>query len=168
MTDTPIADTILGDTNQILSDAERTDDRGEFIRRYPTTLRPAVDEEFVGTFKRIDRGPDGEYGRPYIAVFDLDKGVQHDGTVLEPGTEVGLWLIHSVALNGLKELRPEPGERVAGVYLGTRVTKATAGLPEKQQRTYHVYRFACPDRAEAQPVTSWDAITDAPADEPDF
>lgn len=143
----------------------------DVIRDYPTTLRPVEGYEFVGTFVRLDTGPEHpDYGIPFIAVFDdITKGraivgngigvdmVEYDTQRRADGksTEWGFWLIHSVARDGLRAIRPAEGERIAGKYLGRR-DKRNA---KPNDPGYHNYRFVAIDRAsEPTPVATWDSV----------
>jgi hypothetical protein len=149
MTETPIADAIEYDADDY---ADRR--AGQFNRTYPTTWRPAVGSEFVGTFIRLDQGPENEYGTPWIVVFTGHEGGQNTaGEEMENGEEYGFWLIHSTALSQFKDARPEPGERFACLYQGTRKSKSSG-------REYHAYSVICPDRPGliAGGPVSWDTI----------
>lgn len=138
-----------------------------YIGNYPATFRPAPGVEFAGTFCRLDRGLPNEYGAPIIAVFDMVAGTDVNGKDVA-GTQVGLFLIHTVARTQLAELRPEAGELVAGVYLG-KVDKKnpTPAMIKANNTTYHSYRFICPDRpAETDTETTWDAVAAAAVGDP--
>lgn len=130
---------------------------------FPVTFRPKENIPFVATFCRLEKGQDIGYGEPAIAVFknfEQGVGVDKEGKPYfpDPEQDYSFWLIHSTALNGLKDLKPKSGEKVAGVYLG----KKTRKNPTPQQikagnLSYHAYRFWCPDLRPG--VLDWDTIS---------
>jgi hypothetical protein len=138
-----------------------------YIGNYPTTFRPAVNVEFAGTFVRLDRGQANDFGVPFIAVFDMAAGMDHEGNDVA-GTRVGLFLIHNVARKQLFDLKPQIDELVAGIYLG-KVDKKnpTPAMIKANNTTYHNYRFTCPARPVAAPPT-WDDLGADATDEPGF
>ena len=139
---------------------------GQFNRTYPTTWRPAEGSEFVGTFIRLDQGPENEYGTPWIVVFQgsvsgvMTPGLNTDGESMVDGHEYGFWLIHSTALSQFRDAHPEPGERFACLYEGTRTGKSSG-------REYHSYKVICPDRAVAGVQATWDTIDPGPVEDND-
>lgn len=146
---------------------------GEYLNDIAAAFRPVPGVEFAGRFVRLERGPEYEFAgrktRPIIAVFQMDKGQYlakktDTPTDVTPGEEYALWLIHTVALDKLKELRPEVGELVAGVYDGEKVKRGMEAdhVAGKRGTTYHAWRFVCPDRPTA--VLSWDSIVDTADD----
>lgn len=137
----------------------------EYIRPTPGSLRLIPGVQVVGRFARLERAPFDPMGNdnpPWIAVFTDCTGLINDrdgdATSLDPTNEYGLWLIHTMAREGLKTLRPEVTERVAMLYEGTKESRRRTdsfGNPQK----YHAYRFACPDRPAAAAVdVSWDTV----------
>lgn len=150
--DTPTLDHLNADME------DRNRGAGHYLKSYPTTLRPTQGVEYVATFARLDRGPENEYGTPFIAIFTDLAG--DDAPESETG-EWGLWLIHTTALSGLKELRPAAGERVAFRYDGKRDSK-TRKDRNGEPVSYHAYTFGCPDRpVEQKAAATWDSIDTA-------
>lgn len=167
MTETPIADAVEQDYDAVDYNDRRA---GQFNRTYPTTWRPAVGSEFVGTFIRLDQGPENEYGTPWIVVFQgsvsavMTPGVNTADEPMEDGVEYGFWLIHSTALSQFKDAQPEPGERFACLYRGLRKSK-TRRDRQGNPVEYHAYSVICPDR-QVPGVTaeiSWDTLDTGPA-----
>lgn len=134
----------------------------------PMTFRPKENVPFVATLARLERGPDSGYGSPVIAVFrnfTQGVGVDADGKPMftDDDQYYSLWLIHGVALNEMKKLRPETGERVAGVYLGKKERKDATPAQIKAGNThYHAYQFWCPDRKVT--AVDWDSLGPVHAD----
>jgi len=75
-------------------------------------LPPVILEQgqsFVGTYERLERGFAEHRGQTWVMVL---RG--------EDGELRSLWLLHAALLNGLKRLRPKPGEQVGVRNLGKR------------------------------------------------
>jgi hypothetical protein len=91
-------------------------------------------DEIVGTFRRVTRGPDKGYGRPYIAILDTAGGPR------------SVWLLGQVLLDAFKEVRPSPGELVLVRYLGKRTSAS--------DREYKAWKVVV-DRDE---TVDWDRL----------
>lgn len=155
-------------TNETISTGTDLGDPQYIVDR-PTSLRLLYRATVTGRFVRLERSDyDPSYGKPWIAVFTDCEGMHQfngDAVILDPDAEYGLWLIHTMARVGLKELRPEVGERIAIRYDGrkaSRTRKDSRGNPVE----YHAYRFAAPDRpTEPAQEVSWDTMDDEEAED---
>lgn len=131
---------------------------------FPPALLPAVDVDCIGTFEQLLLGPEYDFGqgpvRPLVMVLRMESGSGYvsrdDQTMYDvyPGERKSVWLIHSVLIDRMRELRPKEGERVALRYLGTRRKK---GAKEGEKNTdYNAWKAVCPDRPSEIQTTSWD------------
>lgn len=159
----------MSDTTEIQTNTDLDDP--QFIRATPGSLRLIVGVQVVGRFARLERAPfDTGYGIPWIAVFTDCHGMienrDGDAVTLDPAAEYGLWLIHGLAVAGLKALAPDPDERVAMLYEGRKESRKRNDANGNPVR-YHAYQFTCPDRPVTKAeTTAWDTLdTD---DTPDF
>lgn len=164
MTETPIADQLLFD--------ESAQPDGYVFPTFPATAIPVEGVPLRGRFVRLDQGPEGEYGTPWIVVFDAVDGlykpaVNAGDLPLEPGQRYGLWLIHSVLREQMRAARPAPGEMFAVLYKGQKIVRGTENATKPRQ--YYAYQVDMPERSAPATATSWDAVAES-ADEtqPDF
>ena len=102
------------------------------------------DAEFLGIFRKLDRGP-SKFGMAPIAIFEDPQS----------GLLRSVWLHHTVLRNAMYELQPKPGELVLIRYVGREV---------KEDGTDYVsYRVAV-DRPNDQGL-SWESVMRAPTAE---
>ena len=128
---------------------------------FPPGIRFLEGKPVQGKFLRLTYGPDSEYGKALIAIIEGISGEYADrnGEILEveSGKEYAVWLIAEVLSNGLKELKPSKGERVAFRYDGRKASQTRVdknGVPQE----YNVYQVSCPDRPREDAEVSWDEV----------
>jgi hypothetical protein len=104
---------------------------------FPAPVILEQGQSFVGVYERLERGWAEHRGPTWVLILRGNNGELHS-----------LWLLHAALLNGLKRLRPKPGEQVGVRNLGKR--KSATGSD------YVDWRVAV-DR----PPPGWDAIDPA-------
>ena len=149
-------------------------DLSELFEEFPPSAIPSRDPNsaMVGRLKKVMRGPETEYGSPWIAIFegvtgeyaaasDDDEDMPSSEKIV-PGREYTLWMFHQTLLSQMLEVRPKVGEIFAVRYIGKRVKKAAKNKPENKRRRedyYHAYRVVCPERARITRVeATWDDV----------
>lgn len=86
-----------------------------FKDEYPPSWKPRVGDFLGGKIVHYDfatteyRGEVREHPIAVIKVEHIKGGVDED---VQPGDEVGFWLMHTVAISKFEKLSPKPGERV--------------------------------------------------------
>ncbi len=80
------------------------------------------DDVIIGEFVAVTRGPENEFGRPFIVEFSAHTGttLTSDGEIvsLVNGEHYSLWLLSTSMLKSFVEARPTVGERFAVKHLG--------------------------------------------------
>lgn len=119
---------------------------------YPPSWKADVGDFLGGIIKRYSQGTTeyrGEVREHPIAIIEVE--IIDGGADVEPGDEVGFWLLHTVALSKFEKLAPRPGERV-----GIRKVESPEG------KDYHNYIVRVDRDTEDEEVPDFSAFkTDA-------
>ncbi len=83
--------------------------QGRLDAEFPPAVILEEGESFIGTYLRLEQGYAEYRGPVWVMVLATDDG---EGRCL--------WLLHRALINGLKRLRPKPGDRVGLKCLGKR------------------------------------------------
>jgi hypothetical protein len=86
-----------------------TDLQGRLDAEFPPAVILEEGQSFIGTYLRLEQGYAEYRGPVWVMVFATDDG-----------EERCLWPLHRALINGLKRLRPKPGDRVGVKCLGKR------------------------------------------------
>jgi hypothetical protein len=90
--------------------------------------RPSPGDTLIGEVTGLRMGNDNGYGTYPIVVVKR-----------EDGTVASMHAFHTLLREQLRDLGCNIGMRIAVTYDGERITNETADLPEKDQKTYHLY-----------------------------
>ena len=155
---------VLSKNGDVRHTAPSTIDGVEFKDYAPAAI-PGPGTAFLGRMVELTRSEIGwDFGQgmqyPLVLTFEAVSGsaCDKDGLIFDllPGQNYGLWLIHTVILNKMKEAKLTPGELFAVRGNGEKLKRGMN--PGDKNSTYVDYSIAFPEREQQSKAVNWDDV----------